>query len=683
MTFFSRRKMLCATFFLLQMFFIFAQVQSKTIDAQTSANTINNKYSISSGELYQLLLTENLSPKKIPNNSESLFFPYNIVVTITPSTTSLANTDNVQSNHFVLSIAQEDALFFIDEVIAFAKVLSQKELFIPVSIFFSAQDYSVLSFDAVAKGTKNCIKSLDATMAYSAIILKPDNLNQLSADKTLSLVPGSNKLLSPLWLVRQIFKNADASGKKIDFFGTFLALYRMGFMSETPALYEYLKNNIPSTLLIANNPDIFDIFLPLVDFLSQNQIPEWDSHYSMFAFSKVPSFLQNYAQNGIVRIFISEPLFVFILLVFSFVPLFFLCVLPFFKQKNKVLHLDDFKKSWFLIPFMVLATWLLLQAGEYLTKEFFVNWQSNLFVSLILKVLIALLFLCIISLLHRFVHFPSRDYVYSLFVLVLSFANVFVFSFFDISLILIFFLQFLIACATVIIKKKTVLLIFGFLMVMPFTPFLAIFFSIHRDAMLYQFFDATLTENLLIALLVLPAEFTWMRIIVQFKLFGKNAKSNFPVLITVASFILLCTICFLLFSPHKFYQQTNKTLQVQKSNAQNISANYEVYHFLERTKVDLTLGIDAKPIYFDVTIYTHDGIAIFDANYPFETKKHNQEAHFILDEYPPNPFKLEFTAERGSELNVQIVAFYNDENGITQEEKTLLILCNATGGVPK
>ena len=96
------------------------------------------------------------------------------------------------------------------------------------------------------------------------------------------------------------------------------------------------------------------------------------------------------------------------------------------------------------------------------------------------------------------------------------------------------------------------MLIIGLIMVLPIAFIAFAIFTMPRQNILYRFFNASLAENALTAFLILPVEFTWVRIIAKFGILGKNLRNrHFPYIISVAIFLTAAVSAVIIFQNNR------------------------------------------------------------------------------------------------------------------------------------
>lgn len=627
-------------FFVLVFFCLFISAENSELN--TNQNVVSDVFL--SDNIFSTLKDNGFSPSFLTNKSQSIDFPYNVLLTLEPK--------NECQSQLIIAVSQTEASFFLDEICSFSHNIKEKLENVRIIFFFSSLDTpSIPSDNFIPVGTNQFVSDIDKSVQTVCLILQKESTQKNQQKTDISVVPGIKEKVAPLWLIKNIFDIAESQNFSINMAGSFVTFYRLGFMQKDPVLAEYLNADIPAVILECSKANAIGILEPFIEYLSRKTNFEWDANYSFISLNNK-------------KIFFPEKLLIYLLMCFSFFPLLYLCLFTFFHKKKRISQLRDLKKSWFLLPLMIVLTCVLLYVGQIITKIIYPVWQTEVISALFLKIAVALFFLIIITAFHRFIPFPSDFYTYSLFLTIIAYGNIFIFSFFDISLIILFCFQFAVVFLSIHIKKTFQLILVGILMLLPFTTFLTALFTTERQNIFQSFFEATLFENFLIACFVLPIEFLWIRIVVSLKIFGSKVKPRFPFLITSASILIFVFVAHMVITGFnkQLISQVRQVLQIELTTDSTLEINYSTSSFLDRMRVDVFIQDTCKPLRYKITVTSKENIAVFDANYPFESKDSNQKATFILDDYPPNPLKLEYTCEKNSISEIEIESFVKDEN---------------------
>ena len=205
----------------------------------------------------------------------------------------------------------------------------------------------------------------------------------------------------------------------------------------------------------------------------------------------------------------------------------------------------------------------------------------------LIKIIISLLFLFFISFAQIIFKFPLSTFIYGYLGSFIAFINIFVFTFIDISLFIPFSFEFLIILITSSFKKRKNLFLTIALMVLPFLPYLlftdgAILNNIFRIASRTSFIG-----NVLLALLLIPFQIVWIKILIRMKHFGKQKGVTFKrILIDVlmnlgAIFSIVLFIQILIHTdtiPKTKLEKTKEISTTDKSFIEHVSIIQSIIH---------------------------------------------------------------------------------------------------------
>ena len=599
-----------------------------------------------SDSIYSYLQSEGFAPHIILNRTQSKDFPYNIYLDF-PSISPL------DSSALIISISQDDAPFFLESIVQFAKELKNFARETEVIIVFTAGDTAYLPLYVSLPpptGTASFLENIDTSQKMAAVLLQKAQSPQKAE---ISVTAGINKRTTTHWLLDSFFYAAKKTDTNTEIYGGNLTAYRLGLIFPSLPLIQYFSAQIPAIQLQCTTADVFRIFPPLLDRLEKNRMRIWDNHYGLLQL-----------KNRVF--FIPELIFVILLILMAIIILLFFCLFSFFKEKTRILHLDDLKKTWFLIPLLILFTALCLCAGQIIVKKLVPLRIAQPQTAAALKVSLAVLFAALASLLHKFIHFPTNDYVYAWLSNIISFVNLFIFASLELSLIMFFAIQFIIFFVASYFRKTRFLLLSALVITLSFVPFILSISRIPHETTYLRFANATLYENILIAFLLAPMEFMWIRILVRLRLFGNKARFSFPFIIaTVIIISVIGIICATLIKTDSSERQ--RIIVADSTGKVNCTSKRE--SFLDRSRIELNLESQLQPVKTEVYITSDAGMIIYDSNYPFSN---NEKTEFLLDEFPPNPLNIVYTCEKDADCKVSVTTYMKDNDGNLFKETNLL-----------
>ncbi|MBP5330116.1 MAG: hypothetical protein J6Y75_09505 [Spirochaetaceae bacterium] len=604
-----------------------------------------------SDSIYSYLQEEGLAPYIILNRTQSKEFPYNICLDF-PSISPL------DPSVLVISIPQDDVPFFIDSIVQFAKELKNFARETEVMIVFTAGDTAYLppyiSLPAPT-GTKTILENIDTSQKIAAILLQKAPASQKTE---VSLIAGINRKTTPPWMLSDFFNAARKTGIKSEIYGGNVTAYRLGLIRSNMPLYQFFSAQIPAILLQSTTADVCKVLPAFLDNLEHTGFRVWDNHYGLFMLKDK-------------MFFVSEPIFLTLLILIAFIILLFFCLFSFFREKTRVLHLPDLKKIWFLIPLLLLLTWILLFAGQIITKKLYPQWFTYPLNGTLFKISVAIMLMAAASILHKWIHFSTNDYIYAWLSNIISFVNLFLFASLELSLITFFSIQFLIYFFASYLRKTRYLLLSALLLTLTYIPFIISIHNLPHDLIYFRFINASVYENLIIAFFLVPIEFMWIRILVRLRLIGNNARFSFPfIIVTVLLFAITGILCTRFIKPTE--SETNLISVTECTDKISCTTNRK--SFLDRSRIELNISTELQPIKAEVSVASDADITIYDSNFPFANNDKENKTDFLLDEFPPNPLQIVYTCEKNYESRVFITAYMKDSDGnILKEIRQLQI----------
>ena len=593
-----------------------------------------------SDSIFSYLQEEGLAPYILLNRTQSKDFPYNICLDF-PSISPL------DPSVLVITIPQDDVPFFIDSIVQFAKELKNFARETEVIIVFTAGDTAYLppyiSLPAPT-GKKTFLENIDTSQKIATIMLQKAPASQKTE---VSVVAGINRKTTPPWMLSDFFNAARKTGLKTEIYGGNVTAYRLGIIHTNMSLFQFFSAQIPAILLQCTNADVCKVLPAFLDNLEQTRSRVWDNHYGLFMLKDK-------------MFFVSEPIFLVLLILTALVILLFFCLFSFFREKTRALHLPDLKKIWFLIPLLVLITWLFLLAGQIITKKVYHQWFTYPLNGTLFKLSVTILFMAAASFLHKRLHFSTNDYIYAWLSNIISFVNLFLFASLELSLITFFSIQFLIYFFASYMRKTRYLLLSALLLTLTYIPFFISIHNIPHDLIYFRFINASVYDNLLIAFFLVPIEFMWIRILVRLRLIGNNARFSFPFIIVTVILLSAGGIAGAYFI--KPTEQETDIISVTECTGK-ISCTTDRKSFLDRSRIELKLSTELEPVKTEVSVASNADITIYDSNFPFANNEKQNRTDFLLDEFPPNPLHIVYTCEKDYQSIVTITAYMKDNGG--------------------
>ncbi len=578
--------------------------------------------------LYSQFLKDGYYPKQqYLENTDSKSFPYNI----------LLKSNNKSSGYVFISI--EDSISVIKELESISHF---------ANVICTANDNSLL-FPNYAAGTETAIANLNLENVKTPILYLSINKKN---DRYWTLTPGSKGLLTPSYTFLKIKKALEKENIHSYIEKGSLALYKINLAKSNPVMQTLLENGFPAVKLNFQTTNKEKIVSVVKNFIQdydidnpKNQEVNYDTA-SIFSFSFI----------------ISEPTLTIIFLSVAAFSLFSICVFSFMFGRKKMMHKKTMLKYWYIAPLFLLIALFCLTLSQMITKWIFSAWSFYPQYALIFKFVFTFLFFSLFYILRKGLKIPSRLFVYSYLLNIISFVNLFVFSALDLPFLLIFGLEYILIYISQGFKKTSLLLISIVLLILPFIPTLYGVFNNSDISSLIYLVDGNFFINLILSLFILPFTFMVMRIILSFKkrIYVKRQIIKLLILILIFVALLITTICI------NSNLKNKKSLSNQSVEFVSTDKDLASFSLSSETSIgfsDNKLEIKSleNVIYYEIKIFSDFSFPIYSANFPFSFFETQNAAQFNLAENPPKNFTLEFLTAENQDFNIEITAYVREK----------------------
>jgi len=464
-----------------------------------------------------------------------------------------------------------------------------------------------------------------------------------------SITPGSNGYITPSYCFRKI-KNALEKENITSYIDEgSLALYKLKLVKENPILATFLENEYPAVQLN----------FPLGEYTYlENVVKNFSEDYDVINqknkevnYDSITIFSKNYT--------ISESTLTLIFIFIIIFSLFSICLLSFMFGRRKLVHKKTMVKYWFIAPLFFLIVFLCLTLGQIITKWIFPTWKTFPQFAIIVKFIISVFLFSLIYILRKKLKIPSRIFIYSYLLNIVSVVNLFVFAALDLPLIILFGVEIILIYISQGFKKPFLLILTTLFLILPFIPTLFGIFSNSDFQALHLLVNGNFFVNLILSLLILPFTFMIMRIILSIKIkHHSNKKMIIKLCINISLLIgfSLATLFFNNYLEKKYGTEKIETKYIESSN------NLISYELTAKENIGfydniLTINSLENVIYYDIKIFSDYPFPIYSANYPFDFFQTNDAAQFNLPENPPEKMDLEFLSDTNANYTIEIVVY--------------------------
>lgn len=630
-----------------------------------SWTSLNCDYIKTSEEIYQDFSSneyesKKISIKKLPvSSSESEKFPNNILIKI-DSTTYEALPDTERTNvifAFNQSEYSENPELF-KKFVSFLRYADMPYtsyiLFAPDSIFNLNNEDSLNHIS----GTTSFLKDFyENDFSIAITFTKNNNLKQ---GKFLKIIPGGSKEISPAWLVKDIMNSATESSYTSDIPSNFVLLYRNNLINEDNEVSTFLENGIPAIGIEYNDyPSLF-LLQNLSASLKDNKPFEWEKHYAYFHFYSKPQF-------------INEITLIILYLSFVSICLAILSFMIFLKNEKNEKKVHKLQSTWYFSFFVILITFVFLTVFQ----KFFSSISESGALCFLGKTIFTLIIVFSILIIQMNFNFKISNRASAYYLIIFASINLILFSVIDISLIFIFFEEFIIAYICKNVTKGWLQHLFSFMLTLPFLPIIYSIIKYTDPQILYELSKASPAGNFLTSLILFPIIVQWSRLVKNQKIFKEDSDHTlkyfiFKSALTIAgtSFILVLTFIGIWHTAKNAYKINltpipQEKIIIQESNAPDFTATLKQSGYNEFRIWNLNLESSEKIIRYNVYAQALNSVPVYGSNFNYEFINQNK-IFFSIPDYPSEKLTISFRAEPTDEIKITVIAYSIKKNVITK-----------------
>ena len=636
---------------------------------------LKSERTLLSDSLYTLFSEEHFDvEKQYLQNTMSENFPYNIIVSFGEK-----NGKTEKQKRLIISCPQQDTADVLPQITALIHRMETKTPNLEIYFVFTANDYSAASgFSSEANapafansGTYTCINNLETTENTAVLIMrKGENKHIFSSfrKRHIEIIPGARAeygrgSVIPRDFFKMFTQACSAAGVLYSVRDRFLSLYRIGFSENDPLVSAWFSAGIPALMLILNeeNPDAL---CSVLEYYAENYnyaAPFGDdTGYSAFILFDRTFFISEYAY--VLFLSASAAVTLFLFFIFSFI-----------RGAHRYVHRAEFFKTWYLIPLTVCITAGLLYAGQFAAVKTVASIIRFPLFFLTVKTVFALALFTFVFFPFAYYTFklPLTGFIYGYLLSVSAFLNIFLFAAVDLALIPVFIFEYVIISISRSMRKLIPLILCSFCMLIPCIPFIEVIAGFDTRLCAYFISEASFVFNLLYAAFLLPFSIMIIRILLRFKSWKRRGaaskKSICRRAIFVVSFIALFFICLFTLSLLTASVQGGTALSSAGKKERAVSLAFERTAQFGRSLFTLQLSSKQPVVRYYIEISSSSVVPVFEANYPYDMFVKPSAAVFALDDYPPEPFVLNFSTEGIQNTLCTVTALVQTDEGIKTE----------------
>ncbi|WP_147634780.1 YfhO family protein [Treponema pectinovorum] len=589
-------------------------------------------------------------------------FAYNLILDL-----SFDNSNEIQNEKkIIFCVKQNDFYSKSKEFIDFFKSIESQKLNFPVQFVLTALDNQneiLRGYNRQLEGTKNFAESLEENKDCAVILLNFDDLDLIKRAKIYTT--GGNKS-TPLGLTREIVESFYKTGTDFIISQKILSLYRASLLEGDEQLEYFLKRSIPCIKISFAEDDDFSS----LNFFIKNHDPskktQGDVHYFFFA----PTF-KNFFANAI---WLDERFNIICLEIFGIAVLLFLVCFT-FSGKKRTKTKRVFSRFWFLLPIFLFLSIISLYVSQALCLIIKPIGSANPVSQFAFKIIFSSVFVAILFLFQTKLKLPTNNFLYGFMLTVTAILNVFIFSTLDITLFWTFALEYLIVYLSRNFYRIRALIFSAFLMLLPFLPYILVYFSNVNSTSVKFLIDANPSTNIMLCLILFPFQIMWFRVLLRIRTTKLKSK-DFKTLAKYTALSLFITLVFVFtfaYLTTKFIFNKSKKAQAQISfideKAENLSVEENFKDLAQMSYHSLSIFSKEQALRYSVTVTSPQANPILDCFYDFSVTDNPRTAIIAMPDYPPQEITIDFSTEKNTDKLFTIVAIYEtDTEGVFKRE---------------
>ncbi len=598
---------------------------------------------------------ETLSPAPFSDRD----FPENIVIKI-PSKNEEPDSHTRISNAvfcFTQEFFQENPVFFMDLI----NITEEKNLSYGVTFLFSAdRETRTLSAKEKSRSFVDCFLESNGENQESCAVVF---INEKHSSNFI-VSEGASEI-SPQWLVQSIKESASKSSKKISSKGALLYLYKSSAFSENTMVSSFLENEIPAAgVPVGISESDMEFILTLEDTLDTSRSDVWNRHY-------------NNLTIGFTDIWLNESILTALYLLIITFSLFSICFTSFINTGSNVATIKDFSRAWYLIPIYI----TIASCTFFFFQEAFSFTDKNPIVFFAMKLFPSLFTLFLIIVFQIIMKFKVSYSAFTILKNTVCILNIFVFTTIDITLMFIFFTEYLIVFLFRKSKNSIVNIISFLLMILPFAYLFSEIYLYVDDAKLLYLMKTSFRETFLLSLMVTPFVFKWGELLLANEVI--DTKKGFTKSQTLRGIsTTLCAMAFLASSYAAVFHMLSSEKNMPKTKYHIIESEREIVDITSSDKDNIDLlsrkiSISAKnglrAERYEVSIESLDGIPLYECNFDYESKGANS-VRIIIPDQPEGTVDISYSLDYGVGSILTVDAYIHKDMSFMLHKKTTVTI---------
>ena len=565
----------------------------------------------------------------------------------------------------IFCFTQEDFFVHEDEILDFLTYIKELQREWRATVLFSALDFSEFKDSSSPNGSHIFASSIDDADSVCAIIIFLDD------SKENAIHTGSKRHTTPLFLTQRITDSFFETRNRFTFEDTLSAIYRLGILSGEERLSYFFENDIPAIGIDFNESKNLSVLKNFAQNYTLEGTEEWDMHY-----------LYLDRANIFKGIFINERTIIIICLCVGLLTILILCVFSFTGSHGER-QKYEFIKSSYMIPITVGISFLSLVLGQNIVAFFSSYFFINPVFQFGIKIVFSLTFISILFAVQEILKFSVTAFVYGYLLSVVSIFNIFLFSTRDLTLFVIFAIEYIIIYISRSAKKLGILVFFFILMAIPFMPYAYIIIKNATDAELAVSIFCDPIGNLLLAFAMFPFQIMWLKILMFMNIYagGKGYSMKRIIFNDVFSTALVLTFVFsLIFSISQFiYKPAERRMnkietKIVQEERNTLTAQLSKDSFSGMNTNHIAIQSNDEAVRYTVMLYgINTEHPIYDSIYDYTVisgKGRSDVYSFTIPDFPPKEIMIDYACDVSARAKIEITALYRTEMPHTFRSET-------------
>ncbi len=619
-----------------------------------------------SDALYKTLQKDSFTPQKHAlMSTESHNFPYNITISFNPETQNKKN-NSISSNTVILAFTQSNAYKKYNELKKLLNSIQKNKHSYIITILLSSDSEKMLPEKQDSNAELFYIKSIHNKANTCVITITFSSL------KT-SIIPGSGKKTSPEWLIKSLSLSLQENSLPYDIQnGNILSMYRLGILKDNKRLADYLTNNISAAgLNIKCNDDgntLTNVFTKFFILYNPQTTQQWDNHYLCFKFFNKVIWLK---ENFLITLYI----------IIACISLLLLCGFSFTFGKNRTGKKRQVIKAFYILPLSLVLASISLYIGQWIAYILVKTIHIYPIMQFAIKIFFSFISLTCLFLFEINMHIRYSSKTYTYLETVSAVINIFLFSLFDLSLIFLFTIEYLITITFHYANKLSVLFLSMICLFIPLFYYMIPILKYGDFTTINSILYCSIPGNFLSAAVFLPFYMLWLKIL--FKIHKKEyskaqgvlktaRKVTLQVCILITFLVILFIATSRIFDAHNIFSEyriaENKAPLIDDNTPLNLSATVKKYKYLGLDTRTITIHSKKPASRIMIEVQGNGYIPVYDSVSEFTPNTHDGSGYFIIPDYPPEYFQISYTSANTQTENIIITGYYKEQNkkGITE-----------------